>query len=62
MQDSTISGILLVALFVCFIAVVYWAWSSKRHTAFDAASRLPLEDDIEVIESLNNKDQQGQNE
>lgn len=62
MQDSTVSGIVLVALFVCFIALVFWAWSSKRHTTFDEASQLPLEDDIEIIESMENKDKQGQNE
>ena len=39
-----------VVLFVIFIAIVIWAWSSKRKKQFDEASRLPLEDDIEKLE------------
>ena len=36
---------LLIFLFIAFIGVWIWAWSKKRKTAFDEASRLPLEDD-----------------
>ncbi len=34
-----------VVLFIVFIAIVAWAWSSKRKKRFDEAARLPLEDD-----------------
>jgi cytochrome c oxidase cbb3-type subunit IV len=34
-----------LALFVLFIAIVIWAWSSKRKTGFDALAHLPLEED-----------------
>ncbi len=34
-----------VVLVVLFIGIVIWAWSSRRKTEFDAAARLPLEDD-----------------
>jgi cytochrome c oxidase cbb3-type subunit 4 len=34
-----------LALFVLFIAIIFWAWSSKRKTEFDEAARLPLDDD-----------------
>lgn len=34
-----------VALVVLFIGIVLWAWSSRRKTEFDAAARMPLEDD-----------------
>jgi cytochrome c oxidase cbb3-type subunit 4 len=34
-----------VLLLVLFIGIWAWAWSNKRKGAFDAAARLPLEDD-----------------
>ena len=34
-----------VVLFVAFIGIVIWAWSSKRKRDFDEAARLALEDD-----------------
>ena len=34
-----------VVLFVTFIGIVLWAWSSKRKRDFDEAARLALEDD-----------------
>jgi cytochrome c oxidase cbb3-type subunit 4 len=36
-----------VVMFVAFIAIVVWAWSSKRKAAYDEAARVPLEDDDE---------------
>lgn len=59
MQDSTVSGIVLIVMFVCFIGLVIWAWSKKRDTDFTNASQLPLEDEIQVVESLKNKEKQG---
>ena len=34
-----------ILAFVAFLGVVYWAFSTKRKADFDAAARLPLEDD-----------------
>ncbi len=34
-----------IVLFVLFIGIVVWAWSSKRRKSFEAAARMPLEDD-----------------
>jgi cytochrome c oxidase cbb3-type subunit 4 len=34
-----------VVMFIAFIAIVAWAWSSKRKAAYDEAARVPLEDD-----------------
>lgn len=31
-----------VIMFVVFIGIVVWAWSSKRHKAFSEAANLPL--------------------
>ena len=37
-----------VLLLVLFIGIWAWAWSKKRKGAFDAAARLPLEDDEDL--------------
>jgi cytochrome c oxidase cbb3-type subunit IV len=41
----TLRGILTGVLIVLFTGIVIWAWSSARRKAFDAAARLPLEED-----------------
>jgi cytochrome c oxidase cbb3-type subunit 4 len=38
-------GVVLVLLIIAFVAIWAWAWSRKRKPVFDAASRLPLEED-----------------
>lgn len=40
-----VSGVVTVVLLVLFVAGWAWAWSSRRAAAFDAAARMPLEDD-----------------
>jgi cytochrome c oxidase cbb3-type subunit 4 len=42
---STLIGIFTALLIVVFIGIVAWAWSSARRQSFDAAARLPLEED-----------------
>ncbi len=34
-----------VALFLIFIGIIFWAFSGRRKTSFDDASRIPLEDE-----------------
>jgi cytochrome c oxidase cbb3-type subunit 4 len=34
-----------VIVFVLFVGIVIWAWSSKNKAAFDEAARIPMEDD-----------------
>jgi cytochrome c oxidase cbb3-type subunit IV len=41
----TLRGILTGILIVLFSGIVIWAWSAARRQAFDAAARLPLEED-----------------
>jgi cytochrome c oxidase cbb3-type subunit 4 len=38
-------GAVLILLIIAFIGIWAWAWSKKRKPEFDAASRLPLEED-----------------
>ncbi len=45
-MDATLfHSIWTVAMLVLFIGIVAWAWSGKRKARFDAAARLPLDDD-----------------
>ena len=32
-------------LFLLFVGIIIWAWSSKRKAGFDELSHLPLEED-----------------
>ena len=34
-----------IAVLAIFVGIVFWAYSSRRHTDFDEAANLPLEDD-----------------
>jgi cytochrome c oxidase cbb3-type subunit IV len=38
------AGITVVAL-ITFLGIVAWAWSSRRKADFEAAARLPLDED-----------------
>jgi cytochrome c oxidase cbb3-type subunit IV len=45
-MSPTLSGVLTVLALLAFLSVTFWAYSSKRKADFDAAARLPLEDDV----------------
>ncbi len=45
MDMGTVRGLLTRALFILFLAMVAWAWSSRRKKDFDEAARLPLDDE-----------------
>lgn len=45
MDIGTFRGVLTVILMLLFIALVFWAYSRRRNEDFDAAARLPLDDD-----------------
>ncbi len=49
MSSPTLSGIVTAILLVAFIGGWIWAWSSKRKAGFDAAARLPLDDDDPAV-------------
>ena len=40
-----IAGIVSAVLLASFVAGWIWAWRPSRRAAFDAAARLPLDDD-----------------
>jgi cytochrome c oxidase cbb3-type subunit 4 len=39
-----VSGIVTAVLLVLFLAGCAWAWSPRRKSHFDAAARMPLDD------------------
>jgi cytochrome c oxidase cbb3-type subunit 4 len=45
MDLNTIRSAITVAALITFVGIVAWAWSSRRRADFDAAARLPLEED-----------------
>ena len=45
MDFTLIQSLWSIVILVTFLGIVFWAYSSKRKSAFDEASRLPFEDD-----------------
>ena len=45
MSIGTLRGIFTALLIVAFVGICIWAYSKRRKPQFDAAARLPLEED-----------------
>jgi len=45
MSGAMFHSIWTVIVFLIFISIVLWAWSSRRKIDFDEAARLALDDD-----------------
>lgn len=45
MSAGNLSGIATAVLFAIFLGGWAWAWSSRRGPDFEAAARLPIEDE-----------------
>ena len=48
MSYGDLSSIMTVVMMAIFIGIVLWAWSGKRSADFEAAARVPLEEDDAV--------------
>jgi cytochrome c oxidase cbb3-type subunit IV len=46
MDVNLMRSVITALLFVVFIGIVLWAWSKGRRADFEAAARLPLDDDL----------------
>ena len=46
MDINLMRSLITALLFVAFIGIVLWAWSKGKRADFEAAARLPLEDDL----------------
>ena len=44
---SIARGVITLVLMILFIALVRWAWSSRRKELFDSMARMPLDEDVE---------------
>ncbi|HEC28151.1 MAG TPA: cbb3-type cytochrome c oxidase subunit 3 [Gammaproteobacteria bacterium] len=45
MDNIEFHGYWTLALLILFIAIVIWAWSSKRKKEFDELANLPLDEE-----------------
>ena len=45
MDVNTLRSIFTVAGLVCFLGIVWWAWSGRNRADFEQAARLPFEQD-----------------
>jgi cytochrome c oxidase cbb3-type subunit 4 len=43
---NLVRGAVLILLILAFLGIWAWAWSRKRTDTFEAASMLPLEEDV----------------
>jgi cytochrome c oxidase cbb3-type subunit 4 len=46
MNMGLIHSVWTVLLVILFLGIVFWAFSGRRRQSFDAAARLPLDDDV----------------
>ncbi len=46
MDIGTLRGIGTAVVFIAFIGVVLWAYSSRRKDSFDEAANLPFADEV----------------
>ena len=49
MDINMIRAGVTVAALITFLGIVAWAWSSRRRADFEAAARLPLDEDDAAI-------------
>jgi len=47
---STLLSLWTVLVLIVFLGIVIWAWNSSNKAAFDAAARIPIDDDEEGAE------------
>jgi cytochrome c oxidase cbb3-type subunit 4 len=48
MDINTFRGIVTGVLLVLFVWLIAWAWSKARRADFEAAARLPLEEEPDL--------------
>lgn len=46
MDINMMRSVITAVLFAVFIGIVLWAWGKGRRADFEAAARLPLDDDL----------------
>ena len=59
MDINLVRSILTAVMFAVFMGIVFWAWSGRRKSDFEAAARLPLDDDYAEREMARNNGSTG---
>lgn len=59
MDINLLRSLLTALMFAVFMGIVLWAWSARRKSDFDAAARLPLDDDYAEQEVARNNGSNG---
>ena len=59
MDITLVRSILTAVMFAVFMGIVLWAWSGRRKSDFEAAARLPLDDDQAEQEMARNNGSKG---
>jgi len=54
MDINMMRSVITAVLFAVFVGIVLWAWSKGRRADFEAAARLPLDDDLAEQEIARN--------
>ena len=55
MDMGLVRGLITLAVFVLFIAIVVWAYSKKRRKTFEELAAMPLDEDRTVSEVRRDK-------
>jgi cytochrome c oxidase cbb3-type subunit 4 len=55
MDIGTVNSIFTVIVFIAFVGIVLWAYDSRSKARFDAAARIPLDDDDDIPTAQFNK-------
>ena len=58
MDMGIVRGLITLLVLVLFVGIWAWSWSRNRNAEFDAASRLPLDDDTSPPAAVDLKEQQ----
>lgn len=48
MTFTLLQSVWTIVVMITFLGIVWWAFSSKRKSAFDEAARLPFEDEPQI--------------
>lgn len=46
MDYSLIGSVMTVVMLIVFLGIVGWAFSARRRAAFEAAARVPFEEEV----------------
>ena len=58
MDINDLRVLIMVAAFAAFVGIMLWAWSGRRRDRFEAAARLPFDDDGASPQATEQRDRQ----